>query len=878
MKTVSQAFKDALAKPPFLLADLYTITLADGTILRYAVGEGLSALLPGIAALPAQFSALEAADQMSISLGSGIASSAFNVTEPRDAMAFTGTAKTQGALATTDLPDSLGAFITTSTSFVITDTQLRNAGYLLIKDSPYNADPTFTTECSAGIQQCFDDARSQGRPVYVHTGTYKVNKPLHSYGWQTWNTTNGAANNADLTTSNIQGAWNNGGARPVFKIASGSIAIFDDAANPAPVFGWRQYQAANSSATSIPGTVPANPMTLPTNFTGPTGSIFYHQFKGIDIDTNGHVGAVGLHCVGAQACHVERVKVTATGSMAGFSGLPGAGASNIQLEVVGGQYALMLNTNSTQGNNGPGVHITGLKMSGQTVQGIIHNDYMAVTLAGVDATLTGSAVFWNHTTGSSSGSGELCLNDATIDQAAGLVFANPLGRSMYLRNVNVTGTTALIKTGSNAQINGSGTWSCINEYSCCDQSAPSKPYASGSKLFKTYNLLVSDGALTTTYEKIKTITTNSGTPASDTVTKHYPAVFDQIDTGPYISITDAPYNAVRVQGSNASDYLDTSNVYKKTGQTNNKTAIQNAIDDARTAGHNRVVIPFGAYLTGSTITMHKDTHLIMLGGRSSSIGVHESWRPTSGRPYLIQTDADTEATCSIGYGWLTVPEVSGTFASNAWSGNIFNHILWRGGRMTHTVHVMAIDQFETQTYACPQGRIMLDINGTGGGRHYGFRGGDNWTACHRDSRQIRITGTTQPWAFYGHNMELAKNSATADNPTCGIEITNSSNGRFYSGLKREGRCCSYIFDNSFNVAAYGHGVAQLAINSPNNAYIEVKATCDDILIACASQQSEKGDHDLLMLDDNTGLTITMPEGLAIFKKGAPDDSLMVFNV
>lgn len=765
----------------------------------------------------------------------------------------------------------------TLASSTITLAILRALGYLIITDAPYNADPTFTTDSTVGIQRCIDDGTAQGRPVWAPTGTYMISAPLHFYRWQLWNTSTGAVNNPDLTAHTFQGAWNSGGARPIFKIKGGSVPIFDDVNNPAPMYGWRMYVAQNASGATLPNPVPANPMTLPANFTGPIGDIYYAAIKGIDFDTNGHAGAIGVHAISAQQCHMERVKVTATGSLACFSGLPHVGSAVVNIEGVGGQYGLKLDTNATQGANGSGLTITGLKLSGQTVQGIVTNDFVTLTITGLDVTLTGSAKFWNYAhTDSANARGTAAFIDGQISQAASIPFDNSdSGRSIYIRNLYVTGTSNLIKSGANATITGSGTWSLINEYSCCDQTAPATPYPANSTSFKTWNLFTSEGALSTTYEKATSITNNSGAPPSDIASRHYPAVFEQVDTGDFVTITD--FGAVRVQGSNASDYLDVSNVYGKTGQTDCLAAFNAAIAAAHAAGHERVVVPFGAFLVSNTINALANTKIIMLGARSSSIGVHESWRPTTGNPVLLKWANDTEGSGFIGYGWLTVPEVSGTLSNNAWSGNRFNWVQWGAGRKSSSAHIYAIDEFETATLACPVGRIGWDITATGGGRHYGFRNGNNWTGCHKDSRAIRVKGTTQPTAFYGQNMELAKQSAVADNPDCGIEITNSSNVRFYT-QKREGRCCTYIIDNSLNWALHGHGVAQVAVNSSNGCYIEVKATANNGLISVCNQQSEKGATSKLLKDGTTGLSIPMPENLALYKKGVIDDTLMVFTV
>jgi alpha-1,3-glucanase-like protein len=49
------------------------------------------------------------------------------------------------------------------------------ANSLSVTDSPYNADPNFSTDSFTAIQNCIDDARTQGKSVWVPPGKYKIN-------------------------------------------------------------------------------------------------------------------------------------------------------------------------------------------------------------------------------------------------------------------------------------------------------------------------------------------------------------------------------------------------------------------------------------------------------------------------------------------------------------------------------------------------------------------------------------------------------------------------------------------------------------------------------------------------------------------------------
>src|ERR1017187_6785083 len=66
------------------------------------------------------------------------------------------------------------------------------AGSLCITNFPYNADPTFTTDSTAGIKNCINDARAQSKIVWIPPGKFMVN-----------NLASGAINIAGVT---VQGA------------------------------------------------------------------------------------------------------------------------------------------------------------------------------------------------------------------------------------------------------------------------------------------------------------------------------------------------------------------------------------------------------------------------------------------------------------------------------------------------------------------------------------------------------------------------------------------------------------------------------------------------------------------------------------------------
>ena len=124
------------------------------------------------------------------------------------------------------------------------------------------------------------------------------------------------------------------GKRPVLKLA-GNARGFDDPARPKnAVWIWAQtWFDAPCKEEPVWGKEQAN-------------ISFNHFFRGVDIDIRGHAGAMGIRHSGSQGSTMQDVTVYADGAYAGLNCCPGQGGGTHNVEVIGGQYGIVIEPDS----------------------------------------------------------------------------------------------------------------------------------------------------------------------------------------------------------------------------------------------------------------------------------------------------------------------------------------------------------------------------------------------------------------------------------------------------------------------------------------------------------------------------------------------------
>jgi hypothetical protein len=725
-------------------------------------------------------------------------------------------------------------------------------------------DPTGVDDSTAGIQQAITDGWTTNQAVFFPPGTYLISDTLRAYEWQNWNTAKGKAYNPDDRNYVLVGSTA-GSNRPIIKLKSGSLAIFDDPAKPRPMIAVRHFKAANSLA--VPNALPPDPLSEPANFNDASGNSFIHILKGIDFDTNNHAGAIGVTFHVAQSAALLDVKVIATGSFAGFYSVSGRNSLAANLEVVGGQYGItqggLLGLN-LGGASGPVV--TGVKLTGQTAAALfISSDSPAVVVgAQITKHTAGPAVLIPSSTNSVAGT--ISLIDGRIEMlgsAAGtLAIDNSIGRNLYVRNVYVSGTSQLVR-GGNVTTTGSGNWALINEYAYNDQynkDGNADPtvfptYIAGDNKFESRSLI--NGTLKGDAIPVSSIINNAPVPPVDLVSRHVWTKLPSFEDGTVVNIVDYGATPYTLNGGGDPD--------GNTGP-DDTAAIQAAIDAASAAGHGRVVIPQGVFHISNTLTLHANTKLFGTGIRKSYIAFHSSWLPTVEVP-MIRTDDDTEATTF--FGFLSLLTRTDPFAND-----FMTHLDWRAGRNSMSIG-LRLDT-EWVSWNNNQAKKFIRFSGGGGGRHYALQS-DNARkdAGNVATRLTYIKGTTQPLSFYGANVEITKFGPCA---ASNVEIVDASNIRLY-GMKREGCSPSIIVTNSNNVALYSSSPNTNGVFSGLGGNLQILDSSTNVLMANVNSrtlnQNPNGEANLReALTAFSAVSIPFPNMVSLYKRGEIDDAAM----
>jgi hypothetical protein len=732
-----------------------------------------------------------------------------------------------------------------------TDQMLRDAGYLLAIDFGVDVNETAANN-RQNFQDWIDWARSHNnQPTFLHgnASPYLIDDTLRLFR-------HGNIPGSGVAHNSYE--FFGGYPRPTIKIAA-SAPNFDNAADPRPILAFRQF--LNTDGTT-PWSQPTHPLDNPPGWIAWSVGGFGNCLHNVILDTSGHDGAVGLYYSGAQWNRCGTVKVIATGSPVGIWNLPGPGCASTDIEIIGGDIGLKMGQGKVSGEGPIGAVVAGLKIDGATIP--LVRDYTggACMIVGFEFLNCPSTVYTVPTIARTEAS--LALVDGRIQIVGGgnpLAIDNAQMKNLYLRNIYVTGTTNLVKSGSNSTLTGSGTWARVVEYAANDpDGAP--PYASGEQVIRTYSILNGVKSFTT-QEPVKSAQSSVADPTSVVRTRHNPPPLPHIDDG--LEYEDVVLDHGAVPGST----------------NNSRAAIQAAIAAAETNGHNRVFLRNATFGIGENpaggygIRLAKDTQLFGASAAQeygATLWTHSSWTPETGFPYLLDTTDDEFGIASLSTLRLMVRRNGGTGGTSTvpYSQDRFNNLRWRNGRNSWTWGFSILNAFipvEIVTNA----RHEWEIVGGGGGRHYSYVGLDK-SGGHVDWRSLYIFGTDEPLLIYGPNCEAQKIISTM--PREAWEVTGAENVRFY-GVKKEGRATQLRVTDSQNVAIFGYSTnAQLT--QPD--HIEFFGDSNNLLAALIMNNDapvSATNYQLVEDLDATALVgVTFPEGVSIYKRGEIDDAAL----
>ncbi|MBN1674872.1 MAG: hypothetical protein JXR37_27760 [Kiritimatiellae bacterium] len=736
-------------------------------------------------------------------------------------------------------------------------------GYLVATRYP-GVDPTGAEDSTAGLQAAIEDAYAQRVTLLIPSGTYRISDTLRVYEWQNWNLRKNKPFTPDSRNHVIRGS--SSGNRPLIKLGPGPLPRFDDPRTPCPMIAWRDFVALHSNA--VPNSLPAHPLGAPKDFRDSNGNYFREILAGVDFDTSGHPGAIGVTFAGAQSCSLIDVKVTATGSFAGFYKLPGRNSINANIEVIGGRYGMITGRNpasaglSIVGTAGP--ELVGITLSGQTEAALRLDDSTPPAVAGfrIVKSTPGAAI--------SAPYGALSLIDGRIELRGAATGSpaidNPGDTDYYVRNVYVTGTTQLVKS-ADMLTTGIGAWIHIEEYAYNSQVNVDRNadphiypfYAVPKWQFESRSLV--NGVVSAAALPSVAIENHAAPPPADLLSRHLWAKLPSFEDGPYVDVRehgatpyvhDNPRWAGPAHGNTGPD--DTA-------------AIQAAIDAASAAGHGRVIIPRGTLHISDTLRLHPDTVLIGAGPGVSTVSFHANWLPTAETP-MIRTDDSAAATTFLGF--LSLYSRTAPFEHG-----FMTFLDWRAGRRSMTVGLDP--NGEWVAFRKNQPKIFARFRGNGGGRHYALHIEVRKDAGNPETRLIRIEGTSEPLSLYGQNAEITKFGPHAG---ANVEIVGAANVRIY-GMKREGASPSVIVRDSRNIALYSSGAMSGPINPELGAFMQIRGACKDILMTNVKPRDMGGKaaNGCFVLEEAvTGLSPVnvspWPNGVSLYKRGRIDDTQM----
>ena len=769
-----------------------------------------------------------------------------------------------------------------------TDPQIRAAGYIIVDD--YGAKPDGSTDSTVGINNAILAGISQFKPVWFHSGgDYMISGPIYAYIWM------GTSASGVQMPSLVGASYNASTMTP----QRARLRIFDNttfynsATNYEPMVVFRQFQDPTNSLTPPAGTS-FDPLTTPAGWNENTANNgFGGLYVNIDLHFgSGNVGACGLMATLAQSSHIQHCAVTATGGgFAGFIGLPVEGSTCVDLSVNGGQYGVYGNNLRNLGgypsyiSGVAGSHVTGLTCTNQTVACFATGGFMSSSVCGFNFQPAAGAKTVIFNSAGRAGDGGLFLHDGQVTMSGGgnpLAFDNTQNPQVNfgLHNVYVTGTSNLVKTASNTTVTGSGTWPIIADYHSATSSTTNA--TSGTSI--TQSLI--NGVVTSSQEPFTSILTNNAIPPATLISQHTFS-FPQIDNGPYINITSAPYNCT--DASTSSGALRQYNALTSLTAIDAYPGITQAMSDAIAAGHGRVFVPRGSFCVSAAPVLGTSTILFGSSIASSQIMPILTWAPTVGNPPVIDTTASTSATTQLINLCVVRPMTRGTVinynGNSAYSGNRFNGVNWKAGRKSIFAAIYLENDFQSNgTAGFP--RQILSITGTGGGRFYStaYREED---FCNQDTFMIplQISGTSEPIWVYGCNLEFGdKQYSTGPCPYTNIQIANSANIRIFNS-KREGHSPNVVITNSTNVAHYVSGKlgnevdTSIALsNYPGATYYSqgyVDTASNGILICdwtCFFNRGLAGQKQIV--DTQYGATLDYLTQICVYVKGSINDGAM----
>jgi hypothetical protein len=706
-------------------------------------------------------------------------------------------------------------------------------GYLVVTHYP-GVNSNGTGDSRAGIQEAINDAFKNKLTLFFPEGTYVVSDVLTAYHWASWNKNKNRSNNPPGRKAHVWTGSTAGNSRPLIKLSANAKG-FDNPDTPRPIISWRYFVPLNSSAVAAK---PKDPISgLPANFKEVQSVVFGWGLKNIDLDLNGHAGAIGGHFAGAQYSGISNCKITATGGYAGILRVPGRNSYIANVEIVGGQFGIIV-------KGAAGSVLVGSKFRNQTKSAVDISDFVPYAMVGLDIVTNGSrAISVSNSVNARSAVGSFSLVDSKIEMTnGGTAIDNSKGKTIYLENVFVKGATQMIDSRGEASIPGREIWKHIKEYVYQD-----KRVVDHKKVFNTYSIIDGDVKKNDETETLKVIENTD--PTSSFLSRHllgYIPFFEGIKTKT-ANVKEAPYNA------------------KGNGVDDDWSAIQNAINNS---ANGEVFLPKGDYLITKPLVLKANTKLFGVSQNFSVLHTNSKWQGGA-TAAMVKTVDDANAETFFG-------DIGFEDAATSDASITGGFIHWKAGRKSMVMNCRHGKKYGLHYTKKAHNNYYFSSNA--GGKHF-INAHYEDVASSVDARHVLIKNTSQPLTFYGLNVESTKDrlikkiKGLDTRMGTNIEIVNSSNIRIHS-IKREGNSPTAIIRDSKNIAFYGLGRMRSPIPKKLGGFFQVLGNSDDILVGAFILSHEVGDSPTLFQERINGLdpiTVVVPANISIYKRGKLTD-------
>lgn len=661
----------------------------------------------------------------------------------------------------------------------------------------FGAKPDDGQDDTIALQSAIEAALQRGLVAFFPSGRYLVSdtlkamQPVEKNRRGRWLQDRRRANALVGATS---------GERPVLQLADHAPG-FDDPRNPKPlVWFWAQPRNTERAGST-------NPEHEQPNIS------FNQMFSGIDIDLRaaGNSGAVGIRHAGSQGCAIEGVKVRADGAFGGLYNMPGQGGGVYDLVVEGGRYGIWANHRSRY------PVAAGVRLIGQTESAIHWNGQSNLTVAGfyIERSEPGPVV--TSQAGRKAHNRALTLVDGIINGAGGRSLENAAGRSVYMRNLFVSGFGEIVRSGNLPAVS-SHERSLVKEYSFA---------GAGTKS-------IVDGDPVRSEHEIRDVVAVDRLPdAKMFIGRH-------LWTGrPAPSFEDADAMSITRYGARPNDGVDDTD------------AIRAALEK-----HDKIFVPAGTFQVRQTLVLDRRTQLFGAAKHLSVIRADEDWDAPVGTP-IVRTVDDPTAQTSLSFLMIERPAKRAELTL----------LDWRAGRKSVVRDVMGGQYGRAVDARAVKNSTTFRIAGSGGGRWYGLAAEWNRmspTTIGSKSKNLQIEGTREPLAMYGLNIERGLSDPQA-------EIANAENVSIYylkgESLGKHGGTASVLrVTGSKNISLFGYsGNAR----PKANAVLKIEKSSDVVLANVMPVRPGK-DFDTVQIAGDSGVdSVDGRYPVALWRIGTP---------